>query len=91
VSGTVAAVGPGAAGVGIGDLVLVYGPWGCGVCRRCSLGEEHLCERPARERGCGLGRDGGLADYLVVPSSRLLVGLGALDPVAAASRWRRRS
>jgi propanol-preferring alcohol dehydrogenase len=37
-----------------------------------------------RERGCGLGRDGGLAEYLLVPSPRLLVGLGDLDPVAAA-------
>jgi propanol-preferring alcohol dehydrogenase len=84
VSGTVVALGAGAEGIGIGDSVLVYGPWGCGVCRRCSRGEEHLCEQPARVRGCGLGRDGGLAEYLAVPSPRLLVGLGDLDPVAAA-------
>jgi alcohol dehydrogenase, propanol-preferring len=86
VAGTVVELGPGANGVRVGDSVLVYGPWGCGVCRRCSLGQEHLCERKAtaRDRGCGLGRDGGLAEYLVVPSSRLLVGLGDLDPVAAA-------
>jgi propanol-preferring alcohol dehydrogenase len=86
VTGTVVGLGPGADGVGIGDSVLVYGPWGCGVCRRCSLGEEHLCERAATttERGCGLGRDGGLAEYLVVPSSRLLVPLGELDPITAA-------
>src|SRR5512132_3089327 len=62
VAGTVAALGPGANGVAVGDHVLVYGPWGCGVCRRCSRGEEHLCERPTAARGCGLGRDGGLAD-----------------------------
>jgi propanol-preferring alcohol dehydrogenase len=84
VAGTVVALGPGAHGVGVGDAVLVYGPWGCGVCRRCSLGEEHQCERPARERGCGLGYDGGLAEYVVVPSPRLLVPLGNLDPVVAA-------
>jgi alcohol dehydrogenase, propanol-preferring len=86
VAGTVVALGPGADGVGVGDSVLVYGPWGCGDCRRCRLGEEHLCERAAgtRKRGCGLGHDGGLAEYLVVPSSRLLVPLGDLDPVAAA-------
>ena len=86
VAGTVVELGPGANGVRTGDRVLVYGPWGCGVCRRCALGEEHLCERAAttRERGCGLGRDGGLAEYLLVPSPRLLVGLGDLDPVAAA-------
>jgi propanol-preferring alcohol dehydrogenase len=84
VAGTVAELGAGADGFAVGDPVLVYGPWGCGVCRRCSSGEEHLCERPAAERGCGLGRDGGLAEYMVVPSPRLLVGLGDLDPVTAA-------
>jgi alcohol dehydrogenase, propanol-preferring len=84
VAGTVAELGEGASGVAVGDGVLVYGPWGCGVCRRCSRGEEHLCERPATARGCGLGRDGGLADYVVVPSPRLLVGLDGLDPVNAA-------
>jgi propanol-preferring alcohol dehydrogenase len=86
VAGTVAALGPGADGVEVGDAVLVYGPWGCGGCRRCSLGEEHLCERAAatRKRGCGLGHDGGLAEYVVVPSSRLLVPLGDVDPVTAA-------
>jgi alcohol dehydrogenase, propanol-preferring len=84
VAGTVAALGDGASGVAVGDDVLVYGPWGCGVCRRCSRGEEHLCERPARARGCGLGRDGGLAEYVVVPSPRLLVPLDGLDPVRAA-------
>jgi propanol-preferring alcohol dehydrogenase len=86
VAGTVAAVGPGAEAIELGEAVLVYGPWGCGRCRRCSLGEEHLCERSGRlrGRGCGLGRDGGLAEYVVIPSPRLLVPIGDLDPVAAA-------
>jgi propanol-preferring alcohol dehydrogenase len=35
-------------------------------------------------RGAGLGRDGGLAEYMVVPSPRLTVPLDGLDPVAAA-------
>jgi alcohol dehydrogenase, propanol-preferring len=86
VAGTVAALGHGADSIDLGESVLVYGPWGCGRCLRCSLGEEHLCER-ANElpgRGCGLGRDGGLAEYLVVPSPRLTVPLGDLDPVIAA-------
>src|SRR5215217_6559758 len=42
IAGVVAGLGPGATGVAVGDDVLVYGPWGCGVCRRCSRGEEHL-------------------------------------------------
>jgi alcohol dehydrogenase, propanol-preferring len=86
VAGTVAALGPGAEAMEVGESVLVYGPWGCGRCPRCSLGEEHLCERAGElsGRGCGLGRDGGLAEYVVIPSPRLLVALGDLDPVSAA-------
>jgi len=85
-AGTVAALGRGASGVAEGDPVLVYGPWGCGSCVRCASGAENLClyrfQRPGA--GCGLGYDGGLAEYVVVPSTRLLVPLGELDPVDAA-------
>jgi propanol-preferring alcohol dehydrogenase len=86
VAGEVAALGDGAEGVDVGDSLLVYGPWGCGVCPRCSRGEEHLCERRDLRRGtgCGLGRNGGLAEYVVLPSPRLAVGIGDLDPAAAA-------
>jgi propanol-preferring alcohol dehydrogenase len=86
VAGEVAAVGAGVAGLEAGQAVLVYGPWGCGLCHRCSRGEEHLCERRDLRRGtgCGLGRDGGLAEYAVLPSPRLAVPIGDLDPVAAA-------
>lgn len=86
VAGTVAELGEGTDGIRVGDSVLVYGPWGCGRCPRCSLGEEHLCQakngRPGG--GCGLGRDGGLAEYVVLPSPRLAVPIGDLDPAAAA-------
>ncbi|MEA2312885.1 MAG: alcohol dehydrogenase, propanol-preferring, partial [Solirubrobacteraceae bacterium] len=37
-----------------------------------------------RGRGAGLGCDGGLAEYMVVPSPRLTVPLDGLDPVTAA-------
>ncbi len=86
VAGTVAALGPGAAGVEEGDAVLVYGPWGCGVCRQCVRGAENICERgrELRGSGCGLGFDGGLAEYVLVPSSRLLVPRGDLDAAHAA-------
>jgi propanol-preferring alcohol dehydrogenase len=86
VAGEVAAVGAGVDGLRVGEAVLVYGPWGCGLCPRCSRGEEHLCERRdvRRGTGCGLGRDGGLAEYVVLPSPRLAVPIGDLDPVAAA-------
>ncbi len=37
-----------------------------------------------RIRGGGLGRDGGMAEFMLVPDARLLVPLGDLDPVQAA-------
>src|SRR5918999_1212010 len=82
VAGTVAALGPGADGIEAGEPVLVYGPWGCGRCRACSVGAEHLCDAGLTARGAGLGRDGGLAEYMVVPSPRLTVPLGGLGHVA---------
>ena len=85
-AGTVAVLGPGATGFDVDDAVLVYGPWGCGTCRQCIRGADNLCEykfeRPGT--GAGFGFDGGLAEYIVVPSARLLVPLGELDPVRAA-------
>ncbi len=85
-AGTVAALGEGVSGLEIGDPVLIYGPWGCGSCRECARGAENLCLHAASlaGRGCGLGFDGGLADYLIVPSPRLLVRIGDLDPAHAA-------
>jgi propanol-preferring alcohol dehydrogenase len=82
-AGTVAAVGRGVTTFAEGDHVLVYGPWGCGACWHCAAGAENLCPN-RRFRGCGLGNDGGLAEYVVVPSARLLVPIGDLDPVEAA-------
>jgi alcohol dehydrogenase, propanol-preferring len=87
IAGSVAAVGAGVDRWREGDDVVVYGPWGCGHCRRCRLGMENLCEHAADldGAGAGLGLDGGMAEYVLVPSARLLVALPeGLDPVAAA-------
>lgn len=85
-AGWVEQVGAGVHGLQRGDAVLVYGPWGCGACKACRLGRENYCERAAQIPGAGggLGFDGGLAEYMLVPSSRLLVPIGDLDPVEAA-------
>jgi alcohol dehydrogenase, propanol-preferring len=85
-AGWVEALGPGASGLEVGQPVAVYGPWGCGWCYRCKQGLENYCERQAEigASGGGLGRDGGMAPLLLVPSPRLLVPLGDLDPALAA-------
>lgn len=84
-AGWVHAVGQGVRSVAVGDAVAVYGAWGCGTCAHCSVGFENYCERPQAAGGGGLGVDGGMADYLLVPHERHLVPLPAgLDPVTAA-------
>lgn len=73
-------------GIEVGAPVAVYGPWGCGRCPHCRQGKENYCWHAAEigAAGGGLGRDGGMAEWMVVPSPRLLVPLGELDPVSAA-------
>ena len=84
-AGWVHLLGDGVSGLAVGDPVAVYGAWGCGFCARCAVGLENYCERPSLTGGGGLGLDGGMADYLLVPHQRHLVPLPAgVDPVAAA-------
>ncbi|MFV0526279.1 MAG: NAD(P)-dependent alcohol dehydrogenase [Acidimicrobiales bacterium] len=84
-SGWVEELGEGVHGVNVGDAFLVYGPIGCGHCRACSRGQDTYCENAATMPylAAGLGRDGGMAEYVAVPA-RNLVPLGDADPVAAA-------
>jgi propanol-preferring alcohol dehydrogenase len=65
---------------GIGP-VLVYPCWGCGSCELCRRGEEQLCPEVAE---VGWVRDGGYAEFVLVPSRRYLLPLQDLDPVRAA-------
>lgn len=86
-AGWVDRVGAGVDAVRVGDAVAVYGPWGCGACRACRRSSENYCERQAElvAMGGGLGLDGGMAEYMLVPAARLLVPLGeGLDPRDAA-------
>jgi len=85
-AGWVHAIGAGVTGIEVGQPVAVYGAWGCGLCGRCRQGMENYCDNAAAmpAMGGGLGADGGMAEYLLVPSARLLVPLGDLEPVDAA-------
>jgi propanol-preferring alcohol dehydrogenase len=84
-AGWVEKLGPGATGFAPGDPVMVYGPWGCGTCGRCRVSMENYCESIDGVGGGGLdGSDGGMALYLLVPSTRFLIPLGTLDPHEAA-------
>jgi propanol-preferring alcohol dehydrogenase len=85
-AGWVEALGDGVRGIEVGEAVAVYGPWGCGRCHACLTGAENYCERQAAlgSPGGGLGADGGMAPFMLVPNSRWLVPLEGLDPVLAA-------
>ncbi|MBB3257571.1 propanol-preferring alcohol dehydrogenase [Paraburkholderia bannensis] len=81
ICGEVVAAGPQAGDVQMGTVAVVH-PWiGCGKCAACERGEENICMKP---QSLGVMRDGGFADYVIVPHPRYLVDLGGLDPVKAA-------
>jgi propanol-preferring alcohol dehydrogenase len=82
VAGWIDAFGPHAArSLPLGEPVVVFGGWGCGTCRECLAGEEQRCSLGASP---GFQRDGGYAEFMLVPDARHLVPLGSLDPVRAA-------
>jgi len=83
IGGVVVEVGPEVTDAKVGDRVVVY-PWiGCGECPTCLSGNDHLCNRGARN--LGLQRPGGYSDLVRVPHERYLVPVGTLDPARAAT------
>jgi propanol-preferring alcohol dehydrogenase len=85
VAGRVVGGGP-QSGVPLGTRAVVYGPWGCGSCTRCTADQDNYCDRRRTLNfvGAGIGRDGGMAEFMIVPSDRYLVPIGALPAAAAA-------
>ena len=81
IGGRVASFGAGVRGFAEGDPVAVISPSSCGHCAYCVRGEDNNCADSLVGRG--YGRDGGLATYVLVASTRELVKLTSLDPVAA--------
>jgi D-arabinose 1-dehydrogenase-like Zn-dependent alcohol dehydrogenase len=78
--GEIAAAGPDAGDLPVGESRLVY-PWiGCGECAVCQTGAENVCATP---QSIGVFRDGAYADYCLVPHPRYLIDIGDLDPVVA--------
>ncbi|MEW6364970.1 MAG: alcohol dehydrogenase catalytic domain-containing protein [Acidobacteriota bacterium] len=65
---------------GIGQ-VLVYASWSCGLCNSCRAGNNQLCPEATE---AGWARDGGYAEYVLVPSRKYLIPLEGLDPITAA-------
>jgi propanol-preferring alcohol dehydrogenase len=81
VTGLIEEVGPNVAGFKVGDMVAVYGAWGCGQCRLCLQGDEQLCDP---KKWVGFGPDGGYAEYMLVPQQRHLLKIDNLNPYDVA-------
>ncbi|MES2979747.1 MAG: alcohol dehydrogenase [Pseudomonadota bacterium] len=82
IAGTVAALGPDATGPAVGTRVVAY-PWiGCGVCEACQEERDTDCES---QRTLGVRRDGGFAEYVVLPKGRYAVPAGNVDLQLAAT------
>ncbi|WP_324741295.1 NAD(P)-dependent alcohol dehydrogenase [Tsuneonella sp. CC-YZS046] len=85
-AGIVEMAGEGVTDLKPGDGVVVHHMRSCGYCDFCHHGHEQSCRTFARGAigmTRGVGFDGGLAEFLVVPRHEL-VALGALDPVQVA-------
>lgn len=82
-AGWIAELGPdaAAAGLSVGDPVIVYASSPCGQCEFCATGAENNC--PQAWSGRGFGHDGGLAEYMLVDNVDWLIPLGNLDPRTA--------
>jgi propanol-preferring alcohol dehydrogenase len=81
VAGWVAAVGDGVTAVAEGDPVALVSAASCGVCEMCVRGRDNACLH--NDAGRGYGRDGGLAELVLVDSVRSVIPLRTLDPKVA--------
>ena len=67
--GVIDAVGRDVSGWAVGQRALVVPYTNCGTCSACRQGRFNTCRH---NQTLGVQRDGGLADYLVVPAAKLL-------------------
>src|ERR1035438_1669275 len=76
--GWVSKLGEGVQGLALGDPVVLVSAHSCGHCPYCMSGNDNSCVESYAGRG--YGRDGGLAEYMLVDSARMVVKLNTLDP-----------
>jgi L-iditol 2-dehydrogenase len=86
VVGNVAAMGAGVSGYRVGERVFIAPNWGCGHCRQCVTGNSNRC---ASYGAIGVTRDGGFAQFVLVPAVAVTQGCvmpvsESVDPSAAA-------
>jgi NAD+-dependent secondary alcohol dehydrogenase Adh1 len=80
-TGVVEAIGSLVSTVSVGDAVMVYPPYSCGLCLACRRGHDMHCER---HEFYGLTVDGGFAERLVVAERSVIKLPDGVDPVEVA-------
>jgi NAD+-dependent secondary alcohol dehydrogenase Adh1 len=80
-AGWVHAVGDGVTAAAVGDPVLLYPAYSCGLCVSCRRGFDMDC---GRHEFTGLTRDGGFAEYVLVDERSLVPLPPGVEPAAVA-------
>ena len=80
-AGWVHAVGDGVTAAAVGDAVLVYPAYSCGLCVPCRRGQDVFCER---HEFTGLTCDGGFADYVLVDERSIVPLPEGVEPAEVA-------
>jgi NAD+-dependent secondary alcohol dehydrogenase Adh1 len=80
-AGWVHAAADGVTAAAVGDAVLLYPPYSCGLCVPCRRGFDMHCER---HQFTGLTRDGGFAEYVLVDERSLIRLPNGVNPAEVA-------
>jgi alcohol dehydrogenase, propanol-preferring len=78
VGGWIDALGRGVGGFETGQPVAVVSTRSCGHCLECDAGFDNACDW--NKLGRGYGMNGGIADFMIVESTRAILPLERLDP-----------
>ena len=79
-AGEIEALGDGVTGLRKGQLVTAEGHIVCGHCPQCRTGNSHICKNT---RIIGVDRDGAFAEYIVMPTTKVLTLSGIPTEVGA--------
>ena len=80
-AGWVHALGDDVTAAAVGDAVLLYPPYSCGLCVACRRGNDMHC---VRHQFTGLTQDGGFADYVLVDERSLIPLPSGVEPAEVA-------